>query len=108
MPLKQKTYIKIQWKITNYVTVESILHWSRAHMYMFRIAINNKLFEWLFSRVLASHRGGPGFDSRPGDGQFLYLRRKKKYENFTFTWGEPPCLRVGQLTGAAVSLQLLL
>ncbi len=26
---------------------------------MFRIAIN-KLFEWLFSRVLASHCGGPG------------------------------------------------
>ncbi len=24
----------------------------------------NKLFEWLFSRVLASHRGGPG--SIPG------------------------------------------
>ncbi len=30
---------------------------------MFRIAIK-KLFEWLFSRVLASHRGGP--DSIPG------------------------------------------
>ncbi len=26
---------------------------------MLQIAIN-KLFEWLFSRVLASHRGGPG------------------------------------------------
>jgi hypothetical protein len=30
---------------------------SQAHMLMFRIAIN-KLFEWLFSRVLASHHGG--------------------------------------------------
>ncbi len=26
--------------------------------------IQNKLFEWLFSRVLASHHGGPG--SIPG------------------------------------------
>ncbi len=32
---------------------------SHAHMYMFQMAIN-KLFEWIFSRVLASHRGGPG------------------------------------------------
>ncbi len=31
---------------------------SRAHMWMFGIAIN-KLFDWLFSRVLASHLGGP-------------------------------------------------
>jgi hypothetical protein len=44
-------------------TVASILHWSRVHRYMFRIALN-KLFERLFSRVLASHRGGPG--SIPG------------------------------------------
>ncbi len=35
---------------------------SRAHMQMFRIAIN-KVFEWLFAKVLASHRG---FDSRLG------------------------------------------
>jgi hypothetical protein len=34
---------------------------SRAHMKMFRIPVAiNKLFELLFSRVLASHRGGPG------------------------------------------------
>ncbi len=26
----------------------------------------NKLFKWLFSRVLTSNRGGPGFNSRPG------------------------------------------
>jgi hypothetical protein len=32
---------------------------SRALMQMFRIAIN-KLSGWLFSRVLASHVGGPG------------------------------------------------
>ncbi len=32
---------------------------SRANMLKFRIAIN-KLSEWLFSRVLASHAGGPG------------------------------------------------
>jgi hypothetical protein len=31
----------------------------QAPMYMFRIAIN-KLFEWLFSGVLASHQGGQG------------------------------------------------
>jgi hypothetical protein len=31
---------------------------------MFRIEII-KLCGWLFSRVLASHAGGPGFDSRP-------------------------------------------
>ncbi len=37
----------------------SPLHWSRAHTYMFGIAIN-KLFEWLFSRVLSSHCEGPG------------------------------------------------
>jgi hypothetical protein len=36
-----------------------ILVLLRAHMEMFRIAIN-KLFEWLFSGVLVSHRGGPG------------------------------------------------
>jgi hypothetical protein len=39
--------------------VESIFLWLHAHMYMFRIAIN-KLFERLFSRVLASHREGLG------------------------------------------------
>jgi hypothetical protein len=38
--------------------VARILHWSHAHMWMFWIAIN-KPFEWLFSRMLASHRGGP-------------------------------------------------
>jgi len=38
-------------------------HWSRAQMWMFRIAIN-KLFEWLFSRVLAYLP--PRFSSRPG------------------------------------------
>ncbi len=43
--------------------VTSILHWSRTHMWMFQIAINN-LLKWLFSRVLASHRRGP--DSIPG------------------------------------------
>ncbi len=32
---------------------------SQAHKQVFQIAIN-KLFEWLFSRVLNSHRGGPG------------------------------------------------
>ncbi len=32
---------------------------SRANMLKFRIA-NNKLSEWLLSRVLASHAGGPG------------------------------------------------
>jgi hypothetical protein len=39
--------------------LSSILHWSRAHMQILRIAIN-KLFEWLFFRVFASHCGGPG------------------------------------------------
>ncbi len=38
---------------------------------MFRIAIN-KLFEWLFSRVLASHRGGPC--SIPGQDMSVYFR----------------------------------
>jgi hypothetical protein len=37
--------------------VTGILHCSYTHILMFRIAIN-KLFEWLFSRVLASHCGG--------------------------------------------------
>jgi hypothetical protein len=37
---------------------------SRAHMQMFLIFIN-KLFEWLSSRVLASHAGGMGHVS-PG------------------------------------------
>jgi hypothetical protein len=36
---------------------------SRARMWMFRIA-SNKLSGWLFSRVLASHAGGPA--SSPG------------------------------------------
>ncbi len=36
---------------------KDMLSW--AHMQMFRIAIY-KLFEWLFSRVLVSHLGGPG------------------------------------------------
>ncbi len=49
-------------RVYNYYLVASILNWSRAHMLMFRIA-KNKLFEWGFSRVLASH-GGPG--SIPG------------------------------------------
>ncbi len=43
--------------------VTSILHLSRAHIYrMFRKAVI-KLFEWLFSRVLTSHRGGPSSNS---------------------------------------------
>ncbi len=41
--------------------VTSILHWSHAQM--FRITIN-RLFKWLFSRVLPSQRGGPS--SIPG------------------------------------------
>ncbi len=35
--------------------VTKIIHWSCAHIYLFQIAIS-KLFEWLFSRVLTSHR----------------------------------------------------
>jgi hypothetical protein len=41
--------------------VASINHWSRAQMYVLRIAINN-MFKWVFSRVLASPRGGPGLN----------------------------------------------
>jgi hypothetical protein len=43
--------------------LENLVLPSQAHMYMFRIAVN-KLFEWLFSRVLTSHHTGPG--SIPG------------------------------------------
>jgi hypothetical protein len=42
--------------------VVSILHWSCAHMWMFRI--DYQAVRMVFSRVLAFHYGGPG--SIPG------------------------------------------
>jgi hypothetical protein len=53
---------------------------SRAHMQMFQIAIN-KVFEWLFAKVLASHRGGPG--SIPGWDPLNYFFIRNNANRFT-------------------------
>ncbi len=60
----------VEGEIFNYDTVASIFHWSRAHMQIFRIAIN-LLFEWLFCGVSSFHRGGPG--SIPGWEMSFFL-----------------------------------
>ncbi len=57
--------------------VASILHWLRADMWMFRKA-TNKLFEWLFPRVLASHRGS--------DYQQVYVNLRTSSLGWKWPW----------------------
>jgi hypothetical protein len=56
---------------------------------MFRIS-NNKLFEWLFSKVLASHSGGPGSIPRQELQTSLGRSRETTFLKALTSSGSPP------------------
>jgi hypothetical protein len=79
---------------------------SWAHLWMFRIAIN-QLFEWLFSRVLASRQGGLGLI--PGQNMsFSDLQVRMEMTLFkSLHSGDPDVIQNTQPCKASARLQTI-